>query len=405
MYSTFLGTSNNMQAAGIQVDANGDAFIVGSDVGLDLVNPIEEFAGGSSNVVVAEIDPSASTLLMATFLGGQVADGGEGIALDSNGAVYVTGQTLSFDFPVTQSAFQTMWGGQTDGFVTKIDPTTNAPAVAMGPFSLQFASQNIGSTSAAQTTISRNMGSAALTLSGKSVGPDFAETDDCGTTVAAASFCTFTVTFAPTVSGDLAEALTLTDNAQGGTQSVALTGTGTGSGPDFTVSAGNSQAAVSAGGAATYNLNVSPVGGSFSHSVTFACHGAPAFATCTVTPKSINPGSPALVVTVTVQTAGTVAGMQTPSGKRNAFLASWIFGPMGIFGVILLGANGRRKPQACIATVLMIMLLLLPGCSGSAAGGKTPGVSNTTPPGTYSLSLTAVSGTVQYVTKLALIVQ
>ncbi len=272
------------------------------------------------------------------------------------------------------------------------------------PYSLQFGSENIGSISAAQTTLLRNMGSAALTLSA-SIGADFAESDDCGGTVAAASFCTFTVTFAPTTSGNLAEALALTDNAQGGTQSVTLAGTGTVPGPTFTVSAGNTQAAVSAGGAATYSLSVSPVGGSFSNSVSFACHGAPAFATCTVTPQSINSGSPASVVTVTVQTAGTTAAVKMPSGKRSSFLASWIFGPVGIFGVILLGANGRRKPQACIATALIVMLLLLTGCSGGAGGQKTPVVSNSTPPGTYSLSLTAVSGTVQHVTKLALIVQ
>jgi hypothetical protein len=119
-----------------------------------------------------------------------------------------------------------MFGGETDTFITKIDPTTNAPAVAMGPLSLQFASQNIGSSSAPQTAVLRNMGSAALTISGKTVGPDFAESDDCGLYVPAASLCTFTVTFAPTASGSLTEALTITDNAQGSPHVVSLTGTG-----------------------------------------------------------------------------------------------------------------------------------------------------------------------------------
>jgi len=233
VYSTFLGTSNNMNGQGIQVDANGDAFIVGSDVGFDLANPIEEFAGGAGNVVVAEIDPSASTVLMATFLGGQVWDAPSDLALDSNGAVYVTGETASFDFPATQSAFQTMLTGQTNTFISKIDPNTNGPAVAMAPYSLQFGSENIGSTSAPQTTVLRNMGSAALTISGKTVGPDFAETDDCGLTVAAASLCTFTVTFVPTASGNLMEALTITDNAQGSPHVVSLTGTGAGDPSSF----------------------------------------------------------------------------------------------------------------------------------------------------------------------------
>jgi hypothetical protein len=236
IYSTFLGTSNNMSGQAIQVDSSGDAFIVGSDVQFDLANPIEQYAGGDGDVVVAEIDPSASTLLMATFLGGQGWEAASGLALDSNGAVYVTGETQSLDFPVTQSAFQTMFGGQTDTFITKIDPTTSAPAAAMGPFSLQFASQNIGSTSAPQTTVLRNMGSAALTISNKTVGPDFAETDNCGLNVPAASLCTFTVTFTPTASGSLTEALTITDNAQGSPHVVSLTGTGAGSPSSFNAS-------------------------------------------------------------------------------------------------------------------------------------------------------------------------
>lgn len=45
VYSTFLGTSNNMLGQAIQVDAKGDAFIVGSDVTFDLSNPIEAYAG------------------------------------------------------------------------------------------------------------------------------------------------------------------------------------------------------------------------------------------------------------------------------------------------------------------------------------------------------------------------
>ena len=71
LYSTFLGTSNNMVGQAIQVDANGDAFIVGSDIQFDLSNPIEGYAGGGGDVVVAEVNPSATSVLMATFLGGQ----------------------------------------------------------------------------------------------------------------------------------------------------------------------------------------------------------------------------------------------------------------------------------------------------------------------------------------------
>jgi hypothetical protein len=400
LYSTFLGTSNNMVGQAIQVDALGNAFIVGSDVQFDLSNPIEGYAGGGGDVVVAEINPGASAVLMATFLGGQGWEAASGLALDSVGAAYVTGETQSLDFPVTESGFQTTWGGQTDAFISKIDPTTIASAVAMAPFSLQFGSQNVGSTSAAQTTVLRNMGSATLSISGTATGADFAETDNCGTTVGPASFCTFTLTFTPTASGTLTEGLTISDDASGSPHSVSLVGTGVG--PGFTISSGSNAVTVSAGGTAAYELNVSPTEGSSSSAVTFACNGAPAFAICTVNPHSIILGSASSTVSVTVRTDGAAAAMHGPSGGRNWLLASWIFVPVGIFGVLLGGAKDRRRYHNYVAASMIIMLLFLAGCGGTTAGVRP---ANTTAPGTYSLSVVAISGTLQHVTQLTLIVQ
>jgi hypothetical protein len=249
IYSTYLGTSNSMAGQAIQIDASGDAFIVGSDIAFDLANPIEQdpivinSTDGTSSlgedVVIAEIDPSASTLLFATFLGGAEGSFGaapSGLALDNHGAIYVTGETDSPDFPVTETAFQTVLTGQMNTFVTKIDPVTVAPAVAMAPFSLQFASQTVGTTSPPLTTSLRNMGSQALSLTGKTVSGDFAESDNCGTSVPPASSCTFSITFTPTQSGSRDGALTIVDDAQGSPHSVALSGTGAASPPTMAVS-------------------------------------------------------------------------------------------------------------------------------------------------------------------------
>jgi hypothetical protein len=507
VYSTFLNANNNMVGQAIQVDVHGDAFVVGSDEQFSLTNPIETYTGtfsgtytSNTDVVVAEIDPTASTQLFATFLGGQQFDAAaDSLALDIHGAVYVTGVTQSPDFPVTQSAFQTTWGGGTDAFISKIDPVAVAPAVAMYPYSLEFGSEDIGSTTTALTSILRNMGSATLTITSAATSTDYAETDDCGGTVAPASFCTFSITFSPTVTGDDTGTLTITDTATGSPHVVTLDGTGlmtpffrispyslsfsaspvgtatpmqtvtitntskaaisvggvqvtgdfaatsngcssvaanatckvqvsftptssgtrtgtlrlgssqtvslSGSGIDFAASPANASAAVQPGGSATYQLNVGSVGGSFSRAVSFGCSGAPAYATCTVSPGSIVPGSSSSAVTVSVKTAGASAQAHASAEKRGWFLALFAFGQMGIFGVILVSGS-RRKFRPGVAAAVMIMLLVLAGCGGTnLTPQSSPGGSNATPAGTYTLSVAATSGNLQHVTKLTLVVQ
>ncbi|HUO03725.1 MAG TPA: SBBP repeat-containing protein [Candidatus Binataceae bacterium] len=64
------------------------------------------------------IDPG---LVYSTFLGGSTGDFVAGIAVDSAGNAYVTGQTSSANFPTTTGAFQTVRAGAADAFITKIN--------------------------------------------------------------------------------------------------------------------------------------------------------------------------------------------------------------------------------------------------------------------------------------------
>lgn len=100
----------------------------------------------------------------------------------------------------------------------------------MAPTSLTFAAQKVGTTSAAKTVTLTNNLSTVLTISSISItgsnSGDFAETNTCGSSVAAKSKCTFGVTFTPTALGTRVATLSVTDSANNSPQTVALTGTG-----------------------------------------------------------------------------------------------------------------------------------------------------------------------------------
>jgi hypothetical protein len=81
-------------------------------------------------VFVAKIDPAgtgAGSLIYFTYIGGSLADTGAGIAIDTSGDAYVTGSTVSPDYPTTAGVFQpTYGGGNDDAFVTELNPTGSA---------------------------------------------------------------------------------------------------------------------------------------------------------------------------------------------------------------------------------------------------------------------------------------
>jgi hypothetical protein len=105
--------------------------------------------------------------------------------------------------------------------------TGTVPIVTLSTTSLTFGNQNVGTTSAPQDVTLTNTGAAPLTISGISATGDFAQTNTCGTSVAAGASCMINVTFTPTAPGVRTGLVSITDNAQGSPQMIALTGTGT----------------------------------------------------------------------------------------------------------------------------------------------------------------------------------
>ncbi|HEX9334497.1 MAG TPA: choice-of-anchor D domain-containing protein, partial [Pseudonocardiaceae bacterium] len=107
--------------------------------------------------------------------------------------------------------------------------STPTSTLSASPSSLSFASQALNTNSGAQSVTVTNTGSATAAVSGIGTTGDFAQTNTCGSSVAAGGSCTVSVTFRPTASGTRTGGLTVTSNASNSPTTVALTGTGAGS--------------------------------------------------------------------------------------------------------------------------------------------------------------------------------
>lgn len=141
VYSTYLGGSGGDTANAITVDAAGNAYVAGRTASTNFPVTPGAFQGtndgaanGFSNAFITKLNPGGTALVYSTYLGGSggvdlygesAGDQGSGLAIDSSGNVYVTGEAVSSDFPVTPGAFQTTSPGQA-AFVTKLNPTGTA---------------------------------------------------------------------------------------------------------------------------------------------------------------------------------------------------------------------------------------------------------------------------------------
>jgi uncharacterized repeat protein (TIGR03803 family) len=293
----------------------------------------------------------------------------------------------------TIEAVATASGYLTSPLATVTYTIVPAPIAGVSPTTLTFTALMVNSTSSAQAVKLSNTGSVALSVAGITISGNFAQTNNCGSSVAAGASCTVNVTFTPTAGGALTGTLTITDNNKnttGSTQTVSLSGTG----QDYTLttpSGSSSSATVSPGQTATYTVAVGAEGG-LTQTVNFACTGAPSESTCTVSPSPATPGSN---VTVTVTT--TAPSVLAPRTFRPPRLP----GPQALLVLAMLLAciawalRGSRQVRAGWRAVflplaaIMVLALALAGCGG----GKSSTPTNTgTPAGTYTITVTGTSG-------------
>jgi len=134
-YCTYIGWRTGYTVVrGLAVDAQGRAYVVGHTSSKDLkvtpnaLQPV--FAGGFRDGFVLRMNAAGSDAEVLTYLGGGTrgaADPDEvvqGVAVDAHGHVYVTGETVSPDFP-GRRVVQPVHGGAQDSFVMRLDLDQN----------------------------------------------------------------------------------------------------------------------------------------------------------------------------------------------------------------------------------------------------------------------------------------
>jgi FG-GAP-like repeat/Abnormal spindle-like microcephaly-assoc'd, ASPM-SPD-2-Hydin/Bacterial Ig-like domain (group 3)/FG-GAP repeat len=324
----------------------------------------------TSDIAVANEDPTSNaTNGTATVLLSQLTQ--TATATASNVSPLGAGTT----HPVNASyAGDSIFAASTSA-TTSLTGSGGTETVTVAPSALTFTGQS-GSTSAAQTVTLTNTGTAVVEISSVAATGNFAASSACGTTLAVGANCLISVTFAPTTAGSLTGTLTISDNATGSPQTVALSGTATNPPPTLSISpasltfasqlVGTASAAqtVTVSNTSKYPATISSVTASAGYTVSSAC-GATIAAN----------GSCALSVTFVPTAAGTITGAITLTDNAT-----------GSPQTITLSGTATIPPPTVTVTPASLTFAAL--AVGSSSDAQTVTLTNT---GQVPVSVTSIA--------------
>jgi hypothetical protein len=434
LFSTYLGGGVGDFASAVALDSSANVYVTGStssgsfpNAPTGIIQP--QNGGGTADAFVASIKTDGSAYNYFTFLGGSDTDIGNGIAVDSLGDAYVTGQTASSTssstpFPLKSALQSTFGGGTYDAFVTELNPSgtalvystylggeefdTGAGITVDGSNNAYVTGQtasskfptvvptqgNLGGGNDAFVSEIGPSGSALIFSTYLGGSGDEDEGGDFGAIAVDNAGAHFYVT-GNTVSTNFPTWPSppyQAANAGGSDAFVAKYAQATGT-PTFSLSAtALSPSSVSPGSSATSTVTVTPPNG-FGGAVSLTCTVSPVVTlgpTCgTVSATTTTPA------TLTVDTSAAIGSSRSPKANRFSGLLYAAFLPVG--GIALAGfslGGSRRKTlfSALLIALLLSALMLMPACggSGSSGGGTTGGGNPGTPANTYTIT---VSGT------------
>jgi Beta-propeller repeat len=124
VYSSYLGGSSTEEGLGIAVDEQGAAYVTGWTASVDfpMARPLQGARSGAVDAFVSKLAPGGGSLVYSTFLGGTATEYGDRIAVDGRGVAHVIGTTSSPDFPTVNAVQPVYGGGASDAFVASVKP-------------------------------------------------------------------------------------------------------------------------------------------------------------------------------------------------------------------------------------------------------------------------------------------
>jgi hypothetical protein len=238
--ATASSSVNSTQAASTATDGDANTYWESANGAFPQWLQVDLGATYNIGKVTLKLPPSSAWATRTQTLSVQAGTNGSSFSDAVGSATYTfnpaSGNTVNITVPGTSARYLrvniTANSGWSAGQVSEFEVypsgggTTPAAALSANPSSLTFGSQALNTTSAGQAVTVTNSGTAAATSPAASVTGDYAQSNNCGSSLAAGASCTVTVTFRPTASGTRTG--TLSVSGGGASTSVALSGTGAG---------------------------------------------------------------------------------------------------------------------------------------------------------------------------------
>lgn len=355
---------------------------------------------GSAPVTIGEISTTAGF--------SQANDCGTGIGGGQTCSIHVT-------FAPSTTELQTGELRVTDNasgspHIVALQGNNGVTSIDITPIDVEIGPVEVGETSTVETITVTNTGTEPMDITNIAItgagATGFQESSNCASTLAPGESCTISVTYTAETAGNSTAQLAIYDSSSTLPRTVNLSATTA----DFALAVATSSISVAAGQSAQYNLNLTPSGG-FNQSAALTCTGAPQGAVCTVSPNPVDlSGSSEVTATVTVTTTARAVAA-TGRHVHSPPLSPWARPEVASLALLALccaaALTARRRDRlpmpgsAVLGAAVMLVLLLWTACGGSAPVPRQTG----TPAGTYTLTVTATSGSLVRSTTLTLTVR